>query len=81
MKAYCVCYGNELGGGILVFAHNRNEARTIGFKKGPWMADDYIYMKARRVPGFDKYAKMDTPYFVDSNDQLPVPFFSEEKEE
>jgi len=77
LKAYNTYPGNDPydEGCILVFARNKNEARMIGYKKGPWLGNDYIDMTARRVPSFDECATGDIPYFEDTNKNLPKPFF------
>ncbi len=80
LKAYNTYWGKEPwdDGCILVFAYTRNEAKNIGYKKGPWIGSIYLEMNAVRAKGFDKYAKGFVPYIVESNDELPEPFFDEE---
>ena len=78
LKAYNVYPGNDSFdfGCILVFAKSRNQARTVGWKQGPWFSE-YLEMSAIRVKRFDKYATGEEPYFFESNDELPEPFFYE----
>ena len=78
LKAYNVYPGNNPFdyGCILVFAETRNKARTIGWHQGPWFSE-YMEMSARRVKRFDKYTIGVEPYIIESNDELPEPFFYE----
>lgn len=78
LKAYNVYPGNDPfdEGCILVFADRRNKARLMGHHQGPWCVP-YIEMSAKRVKNFDKHAIGNEPYFVESNEDLPEPFFYE----
>ena len=80
LKAYNTYPGESphYEGCILVFAKDRNEAKSIGCNEGPWLEAVYIEMNARRVKHFDKYAKGETAYHVETNDDLPEPFFDAE---
>ncbi len=80
LKAYNTYPGEDPfeDGCILVFANNRNEARLIGYRSGPWMEVTYLEMSATRVKKFDKYVSQTQPYFEDTNDNLPEPFFTTE---
>ena len=77
LKAYMVYPGNDPDdeGCILAYAETRNQARTVGYKDGPWIGTTYMEMTALRVAWFDVWAKGDKPYYHDSNDDLPKPFF------
>ena len=78
LKAYNVFPGKDPfdEGCILVFAETRNKARLVGLN-GPWLHTDYLTMSARRVKRFDKYAEGERPYYYETNDELPEPFFYE----
>ena len=80
LKAYMVYPGKDPydEGCILCYAHSRNQARTIGYTKGPWVAIDYLETNARRVVWFDRWARGNEPYYHDTNDGLPEPFFTDE---
>ena len=77
-KAYVVYPGNDPydDGCVLVFAENRNKARSFTMTYGPWVGNTYLEMNARRVKQFDQYAT-DKPKIYDTNDGLPEPFFTE----
>lgn len=66
--------GDWIGGDdtdcLLVFARDRNEARSLSFHHGFWNCD-YIYFHAIRKPIFDQYAQSDVAYAVETNDDLP----------
>lgn len=58
-------------GCLLVYAENRNQARQFAATKGPFM-EDYIEMRARRVPSFDQYSHgTGLPFCFETNDDLP----------
>ena len=63
---------------LLVFAHNRNEARTI-LTEVFAQEGEYIDTRAVRVPEFDQYGAFDFAYDVQTNDDLPagVVFYSD----
>ena len=75
MKAYMVWPGTAhdfSDGCLLVFAHNRNEARMFAYVNGPWGFEyGYIDFSAIRRPAFDQYAKGDKPHAIETNDGLP----------
>lgn len=65
-------------GCILVYANTRNQARMIGYTKGPWVNHDgYLSFRAQRAAWFDKWAEGNKPYFCETNDELPEPFFDD----
>jgi hypothetical protein len=78
LKAFMVYPGDNPydEGCILCYANTRNQARTIGCTKGPWTGGIYMETNARRVAGFDRWAEGDEPFFHDTNDGLPEPFFT-----
>ena len=67
-------------GCLLIYAENRNQARMIAHRKGPWWAD-YIEIRAIRSHRMDKYAMGDTPYIIETNQELPkgAAFYLEEE--
>ena len=81
LKAYMAHEGSPaFDGCVLVFAHKRNQARYIGSCAiASWGCGEYEITHAIRKPAFDKYAKGDTPYVIESNNELPdgVAFFRE----
>jgi len=84
LKAYMVYPGDNIQemGCLLVFAHGRNAARLLGFHEFPSECA-YIEFNAIRKPEFDIYVRLDTdtPYSIDTNDELPEgapPFYTEE---
>lgn len=64
-------------GCVLVYAHNRDEARIYVTKKGPF-DDPFAELRAIRVSSFDKYAEGDIVYSVETNEGLPEPFYRED---
>ena len=84
MKAYNVYPINPWENGcLLVFAHNVNQAKVMGYKSY-WDCDcDYTDMRARRAKAFDQYAEGDKPYGIETNDDLPEgaePFYFDEED-
>lgn len=83
LKAYMTWAGDwtEDAGCLLVYAHNRNEARSFSFHYGFWDCD-YIYFHAIRKPDFDQYAQGDSPYAIETNEDLPegVMFYLDDDE-
>ena len=82
LRAWSVFCGEQYDGCLLVFAASRNEAKNIGYKKGPYGWDEYIYLRAIRAPKHDIYANGSNPYIVVTNDELPdgaEPFYSDEE--
>lgn len=81
-KAYMVYPGNDSfdEGCVLVFAENRNKARSFAVLYGPWIGNTYLEMSARRVKRFDKHAQIDFPLLHETNEHLPEPFFTSEEE-
>ena len=81
LKAYMAHEGNPHADGcVLVFAHTRNQARYVGSGAMEcWGYSEYEVTHAVRKPAFDQYAAGDSPYVIESNDELPagVTFFSE----
>lgn len=75
MKAFCVYPGKTSfdEGCVLVFANNRNKAKSIALNSGPWIGLDYMDFNAKRVPSFDKH--YDGKIIHDTNDTLPETFF------
>lgn len=56
MKAWLVHDGQPHEAALLVFAPTATRAKVLGFRFAPWMVDEYIYMRARRAPEWDRYA-------------------------
>lgn len=80
MKAYCV-YPGETSfdeGCVLVFAENRNKAKSIALHSGPWIGLWYLDFNAKRAPNFDKH--YNGRIIHDTNETLPEPFFIEDGE-
>ena len=77
LKAYIVYPGDNPHdeGCILVFTENRHKARLRGALQGPWCVP-YMEMNARRAKDFDKQAKGNVTYHVETNDELDEPFFT-----
>lgn len=71
LKAWMVFCGEPYDGCLLVFAPNRNDARKIGYKKGPYDWEDYIDVRARRAQKHDADAVGDAPYIIETNNELP----------
>ena len=78
-KAFMVFSGYPQDGCLLVFAENRNKAKSVSVSSPfDW---EYSQMNTRRQPDYDKYSESDTAYVVESNDDLPKdapPFFADE---
>jgi hypothetical protein len=80
LRAWIVFSGEPYDGCLLVYARNRNEARSTGFRKGPWEWSDYIDVDAHRRPRYDAYATGNQPYIIETNDELPdgaEPFYDD----
>ncbi len=77
-RAYMVYPGNDPfdDGCVLVFAENRNKARSFAVLSGPWIGIHYLEMNGRRMKRFDQYAPSE-PKIYDTNDGLPEPFFTD----
>lgn len=72
LKAYVVFPGTDPCdmGCSLVYAYKASHARLMGVYDCPWEVD-YIEMRARRRPDFDKWAIGDKPYIITDNSELP----------
>jgi hypothetical protein len=67
-------------GCVLVYASDRNKAKSLGFKKGPWIEFDYLDFRAVRKPVYDNLFKASGKYLIETNDELPEgapPFFTD----
>ena len=78
-KAFMVFSGYPQDGCLLVFAENRNKAKSISV--GQLFDWEYCQINTRRQPEYDKHSEKDSAYIVESNDDLPEdapPFFANE---
>lgn len=78
LRAWHVFQGEPTEGSLLIFASNRNRAKTVGFKKGPWEWEGYLTLSARRAPEWDKFALEER--VIEANDELPKdapPFYDD----
>jgi len=80
MKAWMVHPGKDPydDGCVLVYAPNRNDARLLAFRYGPWYEFDYIEFRAIRKKQYDKFKHTGNPV-IETNDELPKdapPFFT-----
>ena len=72
MKAYIIStdYGDF---STVVFAENRNKAKSVGMHTDACMDADYVDIRARRCPALDKYynnrIEMD---WMDDNDRIAM---------
>jgi len=75
-KAFMIFSGCPSDGCLLVFAENRNKAKSLSVGSNwDW---EYQDMNSRREPEYDKYATK--PMRIEDNSELPEgapPFFSD----
>ncbi len=86
VKAYMVFNADDGPGEccFLTYAHTRNQARHLVASSGyGYGFDEYYDLSALRRPEMDQYAKGETPYIIETNDDLPegVTFYVDEEEE
>ena len=68
-KAFMVFSGYPQDGCLLVFAENRNKAKSVSVSSPfDW---EYQEMNTERQPNYDKYSKHDSPHIMECNDDLP----------
>ena len=72
MKAYCVYPKPDpfREGCLLIFANDRNEAKFLCSKYGPFQSYDYIDFYANRKKEYDKYYRIGFQ-IIETNDELP----------